>query len=380
MIYLDNSATTQPHPEVLETYMKVSSQYFGNPSSLHTLGMESEALLTKARQMMAEYLEVKPKEVIFTSGGTEGNNLAIKGTAVARRNRGKHLITTEVEHASAYETFKELESLGYQVTYLPVDQNGEISVSDLENAIVPDTILVSIIHVNNETGVIQPIEEVGEVLRRYPHVRFHVDHVQGATKVPLPIKKANIDLCTLSAHKFHGMKGTGLLYVKEGVRLFPLLHGGVQEQKLRAGTENVAGAVAMAKAYRIEMEQSKQGKACLTRLHSQLVHGLEKMEDVEINSPKTDAAYHIVNFSIPNTKPEVIIQSFAAKNIYVSTKSACSSKLAEPSRVLLAMGLNEERASSAIRISLSFQNTEEEIDIFLKELKQLILGVTRIKG
>ncbi|WP_319830069.1 cysteine desulfurase family protein [Bacillus solitudinis] len=379
MIYLDNSATTRPHQEVMNTYMKVADQYFGNPSSLHTLGMEAESLLTKARMMMAEHLGVKTKEIIFTSGGTEGNNLAIKGTALGRRERGRHLITTEVEHASSYETFKELESYGYRVTYLPVNEDGRIKTADVEKAIESDTILISIIHVNNETGVIQPIEEIGDMLRSYKHVRFHVDHVQGAIKVPLSLYEANVDMCSLSAHKFHGMKGTGLLYVKEGVPLFPLLHGGDQEQKLRAGTENVAGAVALAKAYRIERGHAIEGLAQLKRLRSQFLKGLEALEGVIVNSPTKGVADHIINFSIPYTKPEVVIQSLAAKQIYVSTKSACSSKLAEPSRVLLAMGFNGERASSAIRVSFSFQTKAQEITTILKELKQIIPTITRVK-
>ncbi|MED1600255.1 cysteine desulfurase family protein [Alkalihalophilus marmarensis] len=372
MIYLDNSATTRPHQDVLETYTKVSYDYFGNPSSLHTLGMEAEGLLTKARSAIADQLHVSAKEILFTSGGTEGNNLAIKGTAYHKKSRGRHLITTEVEHASSYETYKELEADGFEVTYLSVDSNGRVSLEDVKKAIRKETILVSIIHVNNETGTIQPIEEIGQLLNHFPQVRFHVDDVQGITKVPLNIKKAKIDLLTASAHKFHGVRGTGMLYVRNGVRLKPQIHGGVQEMEVRSGTEHVAGAVAMARALRMEMEKAQKEKSHLVKLHSKLIHSLPTIDGVTINSPLEKSAPHIINFSVESIKPEVLIQSLSAKKIYVSTKSACSSKLAEPSRVLLAMGKNSTAAGSAIRVSLSYETTEKEIDVFLRELKKII--------
>lgn len=309
---------------------------------------------------------------MFTSGGTEGNNLAIKGTAYHKKSRGRHLITTEVEHASSYETYKELEADGFEVTYLSVDSNGRVSLEDVKKAIRKETILVSIIHVNNETGTIQPIEEIGQLLSHFPQVRFHVDDVQGITKVPLNIKKAKIDLLTASAHKFHGVRGTGMLYVRNGVRLKPQIHGGVQEMEVRSGTEHVAGAVAMARALRMEMEKAQKEKSHLVKLHSKLIHSLPTIDGVTINSPLEKSAPHIINFSVESIKPEVLIQSLSAKKIYVSTKSACSSKLAEPSRVLLAMGKNSTAAGSAIRVSLSYETTEKEIDVFLRELKKII--------
>ncbi|WP_368503544.1 cysteine desulfurase family protein [Alkalihalophilus sp. As8PL] len=379
MIYLDNSATTRPHKEVLDTYIKVSYDFFGNPSSLHTLGMEAEGLLTKARTAIASQLQVGAKEILFTSGGTEGNNLAIKGTASHKKSKGRHLITTEVEHASSYETYKELEQAGFEVTYLKVDSDGRISLEELEQSIRKETILVSIIHVNNETGTIQPIEKIGRLLSKYPQVRFHVDDVQGITKVPLNIKKAKIDLLTASAHKFHGVRGSGLLYVRDGVRLKPQIHGGVQEMQMRSGTEHVAGAVAMAKALRIEMEKAKEGRADLVKLHSKLIHTLPKIEGVTMNSPLNGVAHHIINFSVDSIKPEVLIQSLAQKKIYVSTKSACSSKLAEPSRVLLSMGKDNHAASSAIRVSLSYETTEQEIQFFIQELKKIIPTLLGVK-
>jgi cysteine desulfurase len=372
MIYFDNSATTKPYKEVIETYGKVSESFFGNPSSLHTLGKEAEMLLVQGRDQIAKLLKVSKKEIVFTSGGTEGNNLAIKGTVLQHKDRGKHLITTKVEHASNYESFLELERSGFDVTYLNVNQFGQICLDELKSSLRSDTILVSIIHVNNELGTIQPIKEVGKILKLYPKIYFHVDHVQGITKVPLSFKDCYIDLCTISGHKFHGPKGTGVLYVRQGVKLFSLLTGGVQEANLRAGTENLPGIIAMAKALRISMSQYLDKKEHLKNLHDHLIDGLKQIDGIVINSPIESGAPHIVNFSIPKVKPEVVIQSLGEKKIYVSTKSACTSKLTEPSRVLIAAGMVSERAESAIRVSFSFENTIEEVTKFITELKHVI--------
>ncbi|GAE25833.1 cysteine desulfurase [Halalkalibacter wakoensis JCM 9140] len=369
MIYLDNSATTKPYKEVVEAYATVASTYFGNPSSLHTLGLQAEKLIGESRTRIAQILNIKSSEIIFTSGGTEGNNIAIKGTAYSKKSRGKHLITTTIEHPSVFEAFSQLETEGFDVTYIPVDQQGQIKVRDLEKAIRPDTTLVSMIHVNNETGSISPIEETGELLKKFPHVLFHVDHVQGVSKVPLDLKKAGVDLCTFSAHKFHGMKGNGLLYVREGVKIAPLFHGGEQEHRVRAGTENVAGIVAMAKALRLAVEKDTSH---LDELRAYLTEQLTSLEGIQLNSPAQNAAPHIVNFSVPGTKPEVLVQSLTKSEIYVSTKSACSSKLSEPSRVLLAMGLGEKVASSGVRVSFSNETTKEEINQLMIQLKRIV--------
>ncbi|WP_216828953.1 cysteine desulfurase family protein [Alkalihalobacterium elongatum] len=371
MIYLDNSATTKPYKEVLETYVTVSEQYFGNPSSLHSLGLEAEKVLTKSREVVAKLLGVQSKEVIFTSGGTEGNNLAIKGIALEHSSRGKHLITSVIEHASSYETFSELEKKGFEVTYLPVNQSGHISIEELKRALRSDTVLVSLIHVNNETGAAQPIEEIGKVLKEYPKVFFHVDHVQGITKVPVHLKNNHIDLCTISGHKFHGVKGTGALYVREGITLSPMLHGGVQEARFRAGTENVPGMAALAKALRMSTDKAQERKDHLIQLQQKAVNGLQEIDGVVVNSGIGDRhAPHIVNFSIPGAKPEVIIQALSHQQVYVSTKSACSSKLSSPSRILMEMGLGNKRAESAIRISFSYDTKNEEIEAFIKVMKK----------
>lgn len=290
MIYLDNSATTKPYKEVLDTFVTVSEKYFANPSSLHSKGGESENLLGQARKSIAQLLNVTPSEIVFTSGGTEGNNIAIKGIAFQHQNRGKHLITTGVEHASSYESFQFLESQGFEVTYLPVDKNGRVSIEDLKKALRTDTILVSMLHVNNETGTLQPIKEIGEVLKNHPKVFFHVDNVQGIGKVHLPIKEYGIDLCTISAHKIHGLKGTGVLYVKNGVTLSALFTGGEQEYRKRAGTENVAGIVAMAKALRIMLQEMSSKKEQLLSIKNTLITGLQSIEDVEINTPLKESA------------------------------------------------------------------------------------------
>lgn len=375
MIYLDNSATTEPYKEVLETFTTVSEKFYGNPSSLHKTGMEAEQLIERARRLIGNYLGVKPQEIVFTSGGTEGNNLAIKGVAFQYQQRGNHIITTTVEHPSSLEAFRFLETLGFDVTYLPVDENGLVSVQAVKQALRDDTILVSIIHVNNEIGTIQPIEEIGALLKTERKIIFHVDHVQGLTKVPLNIHGANIDLCTVSGHKIHGLKGTGLLYVRERLKLTPLLHGGGQENRYRSGTENVAGIVSLAKAIRLSFEKSNVDK--LYKLKHYVINELEQIDGVILNTPKEHSAPHIVNFSLPRYKPEVLIHALSKKGISLSTKSACSSKQSEASHVILAIGENKERAQSALRISMSFHTEKADCETFihhLREQKQWIGG------
>lgn len=371
IIYLDNSATTKPHPDVLNSFLQASERFYANPSSIHQFGAEAEKLLMKAKKQVAELIGAAPDELIFTSGGTEGNNLAIKGIALKHQRKGKHIITTEIEHPSVYETCKSLEKQGFKVTYLPVDQNGVVSVKDLRNAIQKDTILISVMHVNNELGSIQPISEIGRIAKRYPDVYFHVDNVQGYGKVPLSLKQSGVDLCTFSGHKIHGLKGTGLLYTAKGTQLAPLFHGGQQEGAIRPGTENMAGIVAMAKAMRLIVERENEAGHLLHVLHSQLREGLKTIAEVKVNTPEY-AAPHIMNFSIPGFKPEVIIHTLGEQGIYISTKSACSSKQQDESRIVAACGYGKERAGSALRVSLSYDNTADEINIFLKTLKKAI--------
>jgi cysteine desulfurase len=378
MIYLDNSATTKPYKEVLDTFITVSEKFFANPSSLHSKGGEAENLLTAARKSIAALLDVQPSEIVFTSGGTEGNNIAIKGIAYQHQNRGKHLITTVIEHASSYESFQYLETRGFEVTYLPVNEAGMISIEDLKEAIRPETVLVSMLHVNNETGTIQPIKEIGEILKEHKKIFFHVDNVQGIGKVPLQLKEWGIDLCTISAHKIHGLKGTGLLYIKNGVTLSALFTGGEQEYRKRAGTENVAGIASMAKALRLTLDEMRIQKEKMLAVKQVFTDGLKKIEGVELNTPKKHSAPHIVNFSVEGIKPEVLIHSLDKRDIFVSTRSACSSKQGGASRILLEMGLGERRASTAIRISTSYDNTVEEAKNTLEVLEEEILNFKKV--
>lgn len=378
MIYLDNSATTKPDEEVLKTFYSVSTHFFANPSSIHHAGSDVEKLLNKAKEQIAKLLNIRSEEVIFTSGGTESNNLAIKGVAYQYKNRGNHIITSQIEHPSVLEVCKQLENEGYKVTYLPVDENGQINIDEFKASLTDDTILVSLMHVNNEVGSIQPIEEVAKIIKQYPKVVFHVDHVQGFGKIPLKYDLDDIHLITISGHKIHGLKGTGCLIKKQSIRLQPLFQGGSQEHGYRPGTENVAGAVSIAKAIRLATENEKNYKN-LFKLKEKLHDRLSKMDHVTMNSPKTGAA-HIINFSVKNFKPEVLIHALGEKNIFVSTKSACSSKINEPSHVLLAMTKDEKIASSAIRVSMHLNQKEEDIDIFLSELQQIIKKYEHIMG
>jgi cysteine desulfurase len=372
MIYFDNSATTKPFDEVIQSYVKVSTDYYGNPSSLHKIGGMAETLLSQARNQVAGLLGVDSSEVIFTSGGTESNSLAIKGTALMYKGRGKHIITTEIEHASVRESMEQLKELGYSITYVQPDKDGKILARDIENAIRQDTILVSVIHVNNEVGTIQPIQEIGDILKKYPKTLFHVDHVQGAAKVPLDFHNWGIDLCSISGHKFHGLKGTGALLIRKGLKISPLFSGGNQEAKLRSGTENVAGIVAMAKALRMTMDFRTEKLPVMTQIMEELRKEIQHIEKVTIHTPKEGAAPHIFNFSICGFKGEVFVHMLEEKGVYVSTTSACSSKQTSVSKTLLAMGVPPQCAKGAVRLSLSYQNTIEETKQVINAIKESI--------
>ncbi|WP_456277989.1 cysteine desulfurase family protein [Bacillus sp. AK128] len=372
MIYLDNSATTKPYPEVIEAYVKVATEYFGNPSSVNALGSEAERLLFQARENISKLLSVQPSEIVFTSGGTEGNNVAIKGVALKYKNRGKHIITTSIEHASIQEGLKQLEQHGFEVTYLPVNENGAITIEQVKDAIRKDTILVTLIHVNNEVGSIQPISDIGELLKDYPKILFHVDHVQGIGKIPLNISTIGIDLLTVSGHKFHSVKGTGFLYVRKGIKLEPLFTGGSQENQLRAGTENVPGIVAITKALRMTLDRQQEKVQHLGKLKQHIIDFLSELDEVIINTPIEGSAPHIVNFSVPGIKPEVMVHALEEFSIFVSTKSACSSKQTSASRILLEMGKPNKVAKHAIRVSLSSENTMEDIHTFCKAIEEIL--------
>ncbi|KRG14600.1 cysteine desulfurase family protein [Lederbergia galactosidilytica] len=380
MIYFDNSATTKPYEEVLDSFLKVNQNFYGNPSSLHNYGGKAEQLITGARQQIADGIGVKPTEIIFTSGGTEGNNLAIKGVALEYQGRGNHIITSEIEHSSVGNTLKQLEEkFNFEVTRLPVRSNGLVDPDDIEQAITDKTILVSLIHVNNEVGTVQPVREIGERLKKYPKVLFHVDHVQGAGKLTLPLRDSGIDLCTFSAHKFHGLKGTGFLYKRNGVRIVPLLTGGNQEHTWRSGTENTGGIVAMAKAFRL-VEQNRLHKAnSLLEVKDYLYNKLKTNREIIIHTPE-GAAPHIINFSVSGLKGEVLVHALEEAGFMISTTSACSSKDKTPSPTLKSMGVSNNIAIGAVRLSLSYENTIQEATQFIKILEQIIIRLKKVVG
>ncbi|GAK09662.1 cysteine desulfurase family protein [Geomicrobium sp. JCM 19038] len=379
MIYLDNSSTTKPYAEVMNTFTKASIDYFGNPSSLHNQGSKSEQLIREARRSIAKQLSIFPQEIVFTSGGSEGNNLAIKGAAFTRQDRGKHLITTAIEHPSVLETFQYLESLGFTVTYLPVNREGLVSVQSVMDAITEETILVSIMHVNHETGAVQPIEAIGQKLKDIEKIRFHVDHVQGFLKVPLNFHTAGIDLCTISGHKIHSVKGSGFLFVRDTVTLVPLIHGGGQEFGVRSGTENVPAIAALTKAIRLSLMKRDEQLQHVQTLKTFLMEQLRQRMGMHLNTPNEPSAPHIVNVSIDGTKPEVLIQALSKQSIYVSSKSACSSKQKSASAVLYEQFQDLTRASTALRMSLSYETTRSEIVTFLEALDEMVAEVRTIK-
>lgn len=379
MIYFDNSATTRPNEAVLETYIKVAQNYFANPSSLHCLGGKVDELLTTARKKIANMLDVTPDEIIFTSGGTESNNLAVKGIARAYRARGNHIITSSVEHPSVKEVMKELEKEGFEVTYLPVDPTGHVLLTDLKAAIKPQTILVSIMYVNNEVGSIQPIQEIGEFLKDYDQIKFHVDDVQGIAKVPLSIQKAHIDLLSISGHKIHAPRGIGILYKREKVKLHVEMLGGGQENGLRSGTNNVAGAVALAKAMRLSFDQEKTHLIALKKLSSYLREKLVAIPEITMHTPLEDAAPHILCFTVAGKqRGEVIVHALEKKEIYISTTSACSSRQKLASSTLKAMGVTDQKAAGAVRVSLSYENQKYEAEQFINVLKEIIQNLNEV--
>ncbi|GLX68232.1 cysteine desulfurase family protein [Paenibacillus glycanilyticus] len=364
MLYFDHCASTPPYDEVVDTLAQVMKIHYANPSSIHRAGAEADKLITRSRALLGEQFGVKPEEWLFTSGGTESNNLAVKGAARQFRSRGNHLITTQIEHASVNDAFRQLELEGFQVTYLPVSSTGHVDPEQLRAAITDDTILVSIMHVNNEVGSIQPIDKIGKLLEAYPRVLFHVDAVQSIGKLPVKIKEWGIDLLSGSAHKLRGPKGIGYLYVRESLQLQPLLSGGSQERGLRAGTQNVPGIVASAKALRMSIQAEEQNRERLYALRGRLIEQAEQIPELKLNGSHDQAvmAPHIVHFSYAAMKPEVIVHMLEELGAIVSTKSACSSKDNKPSRVLLAMGANREHAAGGIRISFGDEHTEQDID------------------
>ena len=358
------------YPEVLDTYRKVNEQFFGNPSSLHRIGNEADALLQQSRKQIAQLLAVQPDEIFFTSGGTESDNWAIKGTAMEKFHAGKHMIASSVEHPAVSKSLEQLGKLGFEITYLPVDTDGIISVEELGKAIRKDTILVSVMAINNEVGSIQPIAAIGELLENYPWVHFHVDAVQAVGEcVPL-IQHPRVDLLSLSAHKFHGPKGVGILYKKHGKRIAPLLTGGGQEAGMRSTTENVGGVAAMAKALRMTLENGASSREQEQLVRGKLFAALSEYEDVRIFSPE-DGAGHILCFAMKGVRGEVMVHAFESQDIFISTTSACSSRKKGTPYTLGSMGVPLSWSQCAVRISLSGENTQVEADAFIEHFRTL---------
>lgn len=382
MLYLDYAATTPLYEEVIDTISEVMKEHYGNPSSIHHLGIQAEKLLNSSKEVIAGALGVLPAEIICTSGGTESNNLAIKGAVYSYQNRGKHLITTQIEHSSVKEVFLELEREGFRVTYLPVNSKGCVELETLQAAITEDTIFVSVMYVNNEVGTIQPIQEIGRRLAQYPKVLFHVDAVQGIAKLPFHPKEWGVDLCSASAHKFRGPKGVGFLYRREGVQLKPLLVGGGQEYGIRSGTENVPLIVGMAKALRLSVENLTAKTEHKYRLRRMIVDGISSIPELTLtgSEQEEEMAPHIVHFAFAGMKAEVVVHALEQRQIYISTKSACASEESDPSTVMLALGCSRERAISGLRVSFSDEHQEKEIKLFVTALREVVKELAPMLG
>ena len=381
MIYFDNSATTMIHPQVLDTYNKVSQRFMGNPSSLHRLGQQSSVLLEKSRVQIADILGVESSEIFFTSGGTEGNNWVIKGTAIEKRSFGNHIIVSSVEHPSVSNTAKQLEELAFKVSFCPVDRNGMIDCHDLEQLITEETILVSTVAVNSEVGMVQRIKEISTLLENYPSIHYHVDAVQAITKLSVDkFLTPRVDFMTCSAHKFQGPRGIGFVYWRSGAKLSPLLTGGGQEHNKRSGTENTPAIVAMAKAMRIATDDQEMKEQKMRHLKNALAAGLQQYEHVTIFSSLDDdsSAPHILTFGLKKVRGEVLVHAFEDKDIYISTTSACSSRQKTDSSTLHAMGVTHRFAETAVRISLNHQNTIAEVEQFLVIFNQLYNKFSKI--
>ncbi|UCC91509.1 MAG: cysteine desulfurase [Candidatus Aenigmatarchaeota archaeon] len=375
-VYLDNGATTKIDPRVLKAMTPYLTGRYGNASSTHMFGQDSKNALEMARKTIAKSINANPEGMIFTSGGTESNNLAIKGIAFANRDKGNHIITTKVEHKSVLNICKWLEKQAFEVTYLDVDSEGFVDPKGLENAITKKTILVSIIHGNNEIGTIQDLEALGNVCKR-EKVYFHTDACQSYTKTGVDVKKQNIDLITLNSHKIHGPKGVGTLYVGKGVEITPWQHGGGQESGMRGGTENIPGVIGFAEAARLALD--KKHVEHMTKLRDRLIKGVLEIPGVKFNGPEGGKRLcNNADFSFKGIEGEALGGYLDQKRISSSTGSACAARTLEPSHVLKAIGLTNEEANGSLRLTLSRFNTEEEIDYVLEVLPKLVEKLRRI--
>lgn len=371
-IYLDHAATTPVRPEVAAVMMDVLTESFGNPSSTHQFGRRVRKLLEEARQKTAGAIGAASGEIVFTSGGTESNNLAIWGTAYANRNKGRHLVTTAVEHHAVLDVFRQLAREGFEVTVLPVDTYGRVSVDQLRSALRKDTILASVMHANNEIGTVNPLAEIGKLCRERG-VLLHTDAVQSVGKIPVNVEELQVDLLTISSHKIYGPKGTGALYIRRGTAIDPLLCGGSQEKAVRPGTENVPGIVGLGKAIELAAGELAHESVRLVRLRDQLIRNvLTSIPDVRLNGHPTERLPHNVNVSFAGVEGETLIQGLDARGIAVSAGSACTSGTLEPSHVLLSLGVERGLALGTLRISLGRSTSDEDIDVVTEELKEMV--------
>lgn len=377
MIYFDNSATTKPYPEALATYTEVATRIWGNPSSLHNLGSQATRILEASRKQIAELIGKKAEEIYFTSGGTEGDNWVLKGVAFEKAPYGKHIIVSDIEHPAIKESAAWLKTQGFEVDYAPVDARGFVKVDELARLLRPDTTLVSVMAVNNEIGSIQPIHDIAALLEDRPTISFHVDAVQALAKVAteayLPER---VDFATFSSHKFHGLRGVGFVYIKEGKKITPLLTGGGQEKEMRSTTENVAGIAATAKALRLAMENQEAFASKTQQMKEVIRKELANYPDVTIFSGEDHFAPHILTFGIKGVRGEVVVHAFEEFDIYISTTSACSSKAGKPAGTLIAMGVDKSIAQTAVRLSLDLENDMSQVEQFLTKFK-LIYEKTR---
>lgn len=371
-MYLDNSATTQISEEVLEEMMPYLTEEFGNPSTLYSIGRESKKALEQARQRIADSINAKKDEIIFTSGGSESDNLAIKGLAFKLRKKGNHIITSEIEHPAVKQTLYFLESLDFKVTYLPVYENGLIKIEDLKEAITPETILITIMHGNNEIGTLQPIEEIGKIAHENGII-FHTDAVQTFGKVEIDVEKQNIDLLSVSSHKINGPKGVGAIYIKKGIRLVPLIHGGGQERGIRAGTENVAGIVGFGKAAEIATSKLEEHAEKLSKIRDEIVEKvLNTIPESYLNGDANQRLPNIANLRFTAIEGESLILLLDSKGYQASTGSACSSNTLEASPVLTALGLDPVDVHGSLRISLAPESDEFDVDEFVNILSEAV--------
>lgn len=366
MVYLDYSATTPTNKEVLDTFMRVSEDFVGNANSLHKLGIRAKELEMQATRQIASLLKVRETEIIYTSGSSESNNLALKGICLKYQNRGKRILTTLLEHSSIYGPLSYLQKLGFMVDFLETDEEGAVKISSLEEKITEDTILVSVTAVNSETGISEPIEEIGKILKKYPKCFFHVDATQSIGKINLSFE--NVDLISFSAHKIYGIKGIGCLIKKENIELEPLIHGGKSTTKYRSGTPAHPLIASCAKALRIALQDLEKKENYIATLNEKIRKNLETYEDVFMNSTSRSIP-HILNISVLCMKPETLLHALEEKNIFISTQSACAT--GEMSKAVYAITKDEGRAQHSVRISLSYQTTEEEVDYFLTCLKEI---------